>query len=477
MGVKYTIEAIKDLKTKVKYLNGSLLNYYTEDEFQPDNSFNLVTEQSEIDSISPELVQQMCEALENNSTEFEAGKILYEALESLSPKQASDIGFWTFQNHNTFYSYITRRWDDLYNENYKKSKVNYVINHWIQTNSSQADLIDYPISGLWWSFYLSVDNSRSDKYELTKILFKNTSLRTKYFGQARFGRYKPALIGALEFIKENKLDEGNLEQAGRAIYPYINLLGGIRPLTYFGKEWFKEKLEKRFGEQIRNGESLFERPKELENEANESSDNEPQVNTANKVTYKHYFCLDRKTGNYKITSKPESNWTNCIGLDFQVDNQFLIHFYKEGKIKKSLINGNFSNKTLDRAKPYSNGKCPKLSLCDVQLISEPVIFGIAYKTRMGVFFKAMDEQDNDLFRIDNGNLRQEGKKVLYINESFQSCYKILPYNLKGALGTLVQKSPTASGADITNNYYKEIWSTLRLHWPELFSGTINWCDE
>ncbi len=472
--MKFTIDTIKDLKIKVKEMNGTLLSYYTKDGFKPDDSFRLFTEQSEPSKTDDSLVNEMISAFENNETEFEAGKLLFENLK-LNPKQASDIGFWTYHNHYTFYQYISKRWGDVWNE--EKEVVNpssYIVNHWIQSNSSQSELIIYPISGLWWSFYLTVDEKREDKYELTKIYFKNYTLRVVQMGQTRFARHKPAIMGVLEFIKENGLEKKSLEQAGRAIVPYINLLGGIRPLSYFDKDWFKAKLKKRFGEQIKAGQKLFIRPDELKiikqnSEAQKLLDTKKQTEI-----FDRYLCLNAESGNYMISSQYDDNWDYCIGLDFEIKDQFLIHFYQEGKIKKTKVNGSLSNKTVDRSKPYSNGKCPRLTLTGLQLINQPVLFGIAYKTRYGIFFKAMDEQSLENFRTDNSELNQEGKKVLYLDEPFKSAYKILPHEIKDALGTLVMQSPTSKGADITNKYHADKWKVLKNHWAELFNGSIEW---
>lgn len=472
--MKFTIDTIKDLKIKVKEMNGNLLGYYTQDEFKPDNSFRFATEESEVSETDANLVTRMIAALEQNETEFEAGKLLFEKIK-LNPKQASDIGFWTYHNHYTFYQYISKRWGDVWDE--EKEVVNpstYIVNHWIQSNSSQQELIKYPISGLWWSFYLTVDEEREDKYELTKIFFKNYSLRVVQMGQTRFARHKPAIQGVLEFIKENNLEKKSLEQSARAIVPYINLLGGIRPLSYFDKDWFKTKLKKRFGEQIKAGQKLFIRPDELKiikqnNAANNLADTKKQPEN-----FDRYLCLNAESGNYMISSQSDDNWDYCIGLDFEIKDQFLIHFYQEGKIKKTKLNGSLSNKTVDRSKPYSNGKCPRLTLTGVQLINQPVLFGIAYKTRNGIFFKAMDEQNLENFRTDNSDLNQEGKKVLYLDEPFQSAYKILPHEIMDTLGTLVQQSPTSKGAEITNKYHSDKWKALKNYWAELFNGSIEW---
>lgn len=86
----------------------------------------------------------------------------------------------------------------------------------------------------------------------------------------------------------------------------------------------------------------------------------------------------------------------------------------------------------------------------------------------------MDEQNLENFRTDNPDLHQEGKKVLYIDEPFQTAYKILPYEIKDILGTLVQQSPTSKGAEITNNYYAEKWKTVKKYWAELFNGSLEW---
>lgn len=474
MNMKFTIDTIKDLKIKVKEMNGTLLSYYTQTEFKPDDSFRLFTEQSEVSETNKNLVGEMISAFEKNETEFEAGKLLFENLK-LNPKQASDIGFWTYHNHYTFYQYITKRWGDVWNN--KIEVVNpstYIVNHWIQSNSSQGELIDYPISGLWWSFYLTVDEEREDKYELTKIFFKNLSIRTKLLGAARFARHKPAIIGILEFIKENNLDSKSMEQAGRAIVPYINLLGGIRPLSYFDKDWFKAKLKKRFGEQIKAGQKLFIRPDEIKITKQNNATNNISETLKQPEIFDRYLCLNAESGNYMISSKADDNWDYCIGLNFEIQDQFLIHFYQEGKIKKTKVNGSLSNKTIDRSKPYSNGKSPKLTLIGFQLINQPVLFGIAYKTRYGVFFKAMDEQSLENFRTDNSELNQEGKKVLYLDEPFKSAYKILPYEIKDALGTLVMQSPTSKGADITNKYHADKWKVLKNYWAELFNGSVGW---
>lgn len=474
MSKKFTIDTIKDLKIKIRELEDDITSIYQVNKFTPAGKLNLVSEDCDIEDFDSGLENLMIKALIENETEFEAGKLLFESIR-LTPLQASDIGYWSYQNHYVFHRYIAKRWGAIWDSSKNvASKSQHIINHWIQSNSTQGELIDYPVSGLWWSFYLTVDEEREDKYELTKVFFKNLSLRTKYFGQARFARHRPALFGALEFIIENKLDDGSLEEAARAIYPYLNLLGGIRPLTYLDKQWFKEKLDLRFAKQIAAGQKLFVRPdskKEFDVfETIISGRGSERI----EVQGGYFFNLDTDSGEYALSRYYKSDWDYSIDIIKDFENQYLIHFYQEGKIKKTKIQGGISEKMIDRKKPYSNGKCMTQTLLDCQVVTEPVLFGIAYKIGRRVLFKAMDEQNVDNFRIDNTGLNQEGKKVIYTEEDFQSAYKILPYSIKGGLGSLVLTSPSAKGYDITSKHFSKQWKVLEAHWPELFDDEIDW---
>jgi hypothetical protein len=491
MSKKLTFDTLMHLKSFIKSSQiNTIKTYYTEDAFKDSEIGKEVTlkyEEFDYDSSSMnELTNKLIRAsfLPNGEfikNEFEAGKILFNHLKDLTPNQASDIGFWTYHNHFTFYRYIAKRWNGLWKEN--EQNPNYILNHWIQTNSNQSGLIDYPISGLWWSFYLTQDSIGNKEFKLTEILFKNESLRTKYLGQARFARHKPAILGVLEFIQSNEDHITSLESVGRAIVPYINLLGGIRPLSFFSKDWFIEKLNNQFGEQIKNGDPLFIRPEStLKNkyQTNQKNDNRkdfdvlPLNNKANSKKFDKYFCLNKDTGSYIISNfKNTQDWNYCVGFNNNKANQFLIHFYREGKIKKSLINENIHNKQINRE--YFNGKNSTLHLVDLKLISDKTLFGIAFKNIRGIYVKVMDAQDETLFRIDNEDLTQEGKKILYyLTEPFKVSYKILPYHLRDNIGSIFRKSPTSYGIDINNQYYNNELNTLKEYWPSLFNGEIKW---
>jgi hypothetical protein len=99
---------------------------------------------------------------------------------------------------------------------------------------------------LWWAVYLSVDEKRGEnKYELSKILFRQLDFPTRTLGTYKLGRHKEAVIGILEFIQENELlFKKNFEDRVRFITKHLNLIGGVKPIAYYDRSFFKGELQK-----------------------------------------------------------------------------------------------------------------------------------------------------------------------------------------------------------------------------------------
>lgn len=229
--------------------------YLDKKNFSFAENFEEFAEELEFDVISNTKLKEILQA----DSDFKRGRLVYEAFSFLTRRQASDIDFWNYLAHNQLYPLVHKMWPEIHNPPNNSSPISYIKNHWVMTKSSQAELMDYPLSGLWWSFFMTVDDGRTDKYELTKIFFKNLSFRTKSFGQSKIARHRDAVLAVLEFIQENSLHEGNFEDNGLAIVPYLNLLGGIRPLGFFDKDWFKSKLSAKFSQDIATHGRLFHR--------------------------------------------------------------------------------------------------------------------------------------------------------------------------------------------------------------------------
>lgn len=428
--------------------------YENQEEFLYDFKESDILE-SNIPKTSNDLEQKMLDVYENykneqQSADFECAKILYENLK-LTPSQAGNADFWNYLHHFDMYKYIHKRWKNQGNLQ------THIRRHWLMNLTSQKHLINFPLTTLWWSIHLTIDEQREDKYELSKVYFSNNRFRTVSLGGMSFVRHKPAIISVLEFMKHHKEElTKNLTYTdlGDEISKFVNLLGGTKPLSFFDKNWFTNKLEVKF--QIGS------------NSSNETRDFEEivgEIERPEKEKVLCYFCLNNSGNpNYMISDSKRDDFDYCIEINGVNRNGYLLHFYAEGKIKKTKIDASLLNK--NRNQLYSNGKCNNLKLVGVKIVATDFLFGIAYSKNGITKLKAMDGSDSSIFRIDNNSLHQEGKKILYVQDYDEIKYKLLPYTIKEELGTLVQ-GPLGKGADISNNYYSEKWSILKPLWKQL----------
>ncbi len=179
------------------------------------------------------------------TNDFHTAMSVFEAFRNLEPIQASDERFWTYLTHVDLYSYMTKRWDAIYKEA-TDDKVGYIRTHWFLPSSIQSELLRHALAGLWWAVYLTVDENRKEnKYELTKILFRQLDFTTRTLGAYNLGRHKEAIIGILEFIQENEpLFKTRFQEKARFVTRHINLMGGVKPIAYYDRFFFKIELQK-----------------------------------------------------------------------------------------------------------------------------------------------------------------------------------------------------------------------------------------
>jgi hypothetical protein len=239
------IKMEKQLIFKEKYLNqlrknledGVSVELYRSNEFVNDRKATLMMPNIR----KPENLSKRLDI----DNDFDSAIQLYEAFKSLEPIQASDERLWTYLSHVDLYSYMIKRWNSAYMGTAKDSRT-YILEHWFLRSSSHSDLLRHALSGLWWAVYLSVDETRGDKkYELTKILFRQLDFPTRTLGSYSLGRHKEAVIGILEFIQENEgLFKNGFEDKTRYITKHLNLIGGVKPISYYNRQFFKVELQK-----------------------------------------------------------------------------------------------------------------------------------------------------------------------------------------------------------------------------------------
>lgn len=221
---------------KQNVIQGTTLEFYKNKEFIYEDKQTLMIPNIEH---TPNLTQRL-----NHKDDFNTAILVYEAFKELEPIQASDERLWVYLSYVDLYPYMIKRWSGVYNGTEKDEK-GYILSHWFVKSISQAGLIRNWLSSLWWAVYLSIDENRVDKYELTKLFFRQLDFATRTMGAEKFGRHKEAVIGILEFMKENdELFKSKFEDKSRFIARYINLIGGTKPLGYFKRDFFKAELGK-----------------------------------------------------------------------------------------------------------------------------------------------------------------------------------------------------------------------------------------
>lgn len=396
-------------------------------------------------------------ALKSEMDEFSLAKIIHESLR-LTKQQASNNLYWTYLNLTLFYERLR---DDTLNQIEGKSVENIsqiLIKNILIVKPSQNHLITSQFAGLWWAIEMTKDTSRSDEYYYSKLFLEDMNLRKKNMGTYLMNRDKEVLFGLLDFYKkykDSKLENGTRigsEAIAQQSSKTLNQLGGLILLSYLNKHEILKLLET-------HRKTILNRAIHVK---------KGKITSRKKIQQKHnyiYFHLNYKNGHFKLSKKEDTGWDRVIAIDSNVEDQFLVHFYKEGKIKLSYIKGLLSKK-LD--KKYKNGFNTNQDLFDVKLINEPVLFAMCYRNEHKSYFKAYDKEDNSLFKA-NDNLSQNGKKLLYNHNVSKIKFCILPYTLKDSLDKVIYNSPTAKGADLSSSYYNKEWELINEYCPDILN--------
>lgn len=226
---------VEDLRRRVE--NGEIVDYYKSDSFEYDKEqvlfTRLIAAPASLELLSPE---------DGNFNDAENAKLIFQAYKELTPLQASNVNFWAYLAHVDLYPYMCKRWSRV-KDGTAKNPSQYILDHWFISSPTQSNLLRHGLAGLWWAAYLSFDPSREDPFELTDILYTQLDLATRTLGTYKLARHKPAVIGVLEFIKENdELFREKFEAKQRFVTKYLNQVGGVKPLAFFEKEFFKETL-------------------------------------------------------------------------------------------------------------------------------------------------------------------------------------------------------------------------------------------
>ena len=167
--------------------------------------------------------------------DFKSAVALYEAFKDIPTIVAGNPVFWETLAHDELFGYVKKRWPGK-EDNTRKN----ILNHWFVTKG----MMRHSLAGLWWAVKCSYDKDAADPYALTRIIFKNYSFRTTFYGQSTFIRSKEATLGILSFLNNNPDAFTSMELAGRFITVYFNRLGATKQLACLDREFFSAELER-----------------------------------------------------------------------------------------------------------------------------------------------------------------------------------------------------------------------------------------
>ena len=114
--------------------------------------------------VKKEKLSQMSEERKSN---LDCAILLYEALPNLTPMIAAYDPFWLYLSHTELFTYIRKRWPNVLtdingNEKEPEKIKEYIRDYWFPGGTNSA--VRSWLPGLWWSVYLTVDETNgSDK--------------------------------------------------------------------------------------------------------------------------------------------------------------------------------------------------------------------------------------------------------------------------------------------------------------------------
>jgi hypothetical protein len=170
-------------------------------------------------------------------SDLENSILLYQNLE-LDETQASDKRLWTYLTHVRFWDYMIKKWSIEGTEKpFGRIKDRYFLN-----TANIESLSRNGIARLWWYTHLTIDTSRKDHYELTRILLNRQDIAVGIF-ERRLGSISCIRRGILDYLKDHP-SVMKSEDKTRELIKYVNLVGGVKNLSMLRLSEVKMILDK-----------------------------------------------------------------------------------------------------------------------------------------------------------------------------------------------------------------------------------------
>ncbi|HIT27384.1 MAG TPA: hypothetical protein IAA90_07030 [Candidatus Ornithoclostridium excrementipullorum] len=203
--IYFTKDAYKLLK---KDLDANKDNYYRDDPWLSEYFAKVgLDEFYKTSSIVVSNLQLNCsgdDVESKNNDDLLNIKLLYsDYKDKITPLQASDPLLWSALCHIPFKEYVLKRW--------KKDDGTVRLDQRFFATEGRASLLYYnAISRLWWSGYLTYDETRasSNPWHLTETLFSAQQIQKDLFDQS-FSMNRTVVKGLLSALKTMQEENGN----------------------------------------------------------------------------------------------------------------------------------------------------------------------------------------------------------------------------------------------------------------------------
>ena len=203
--IYFTKDAYKLLK---KDLDANKDNYYRDDPWLSEYFAKVgLDEFYKTSSIVVSNLQLNCsgdDVESKNNDDLLNIKLLYsDYKDKITPLQASDPLLWSALCHITFKEYVLKRW--------KKDDGTVRLDPRFFATEGRASLLYYnAISRLWWSGYLTYDETRAstNPWHLTETLFSAQQVQKDLFDQS-FSMNRTVIKGLLSALKTMQEENGN----------------------------------------------------------------------------------------------------------------------------------------------------------------------------------------------------------------------------------------------------------------------------
>jgi hypothetical protein len=217
-----------------------LLNYRTDEQLRSiynQEMFDIPDAQWVQDTVRLEMtISDIDQFTANPSGDMENSIKLFNSLKHLDLVQANDKRLWVTLTHTLFYNYTRQRWGigENSSDDVIKDRFHFEGAALRQRNQNS-------VARLWWAARLTWDGTRSDSFELTKLLWEKQDFYQNLIDR-RFSTYRGTLIGFLNFYSKNKhLD---LKKDMRKLFKGLNALGGVRILSLMTDQQVENELIK-----------------------------------------------------------------------------------------------------------------------------------------------------------------------------------------------------------------------------------------